>query len=231
MPLVIEENEWLVAINKPAGLIVHHDGRTQEPTLADWIGEQYPTLCGVGGDWISPQGEHIPLNGLVHRLDRSTSGVIVAAKTQDSFDDLKKQFKDRTVEKKYLVWVYGRLSKEEGRIVAEIMRSSEPPKRWYAKATTENDPRAAITDWKLQKTKENASLLEVTPKTGRTHQIRVHMAFLGCPVVSDHLYAPDWKQLFGFTRPALHAYSIALTLPSGARALYTAELPPDFANL
>lgn len=228
MPHVLAENEWLLAIDKPAGLIVHSDGRTEEPSLAEWIGKEFPALRGVGGAWVSPQGEHIALNGLVHRLDRSTSGIVIAAKTQVAFDFLRKEFKERNVEKTYLAWVYGRISKNEGRIVAEIMRSSEPPKRWYARETHESDPRAAITDWKLIKTSAGASLLEVKPKTGRTHQIRVHMASSGCPIVGDHLYAPDWKEMLGFKRPALHAWKLALTLPDGSRAEFAAPAPKDF---
>ena len=259
MPRVIAENEWLIAINKPAGLIAHSDGRTQEPSLAEWIGERYGALRGVGDDWISPQGEHVPLNGLVHRLDRSTSGVILAAQTPEAFEYLKREFKERRVEKKYLAWVcrepvsgfalrlasetnapqwvrmpgakrLGLELNEKGTIVAEIMRSSERPKRWYARPCDESDPRAAITDWKLLKTKDGASLLEISPKTGRTHQIRVHMASIGHPLVADHLYAPDRASILGFSRPALHAESISLMLPSGSKATYVAPLPPDFVR-
>jgi 23S rRNA pseudouridine1911/1915/1917 synthase len=230
-PIIIGENEWLLAINKPPGLIAHSDGRTIEPSLAEWISDKYPTLKNVGGDWISPQGEHVSLSGLVHRLDRTTSGIILAAKSQDAFDYVRNEFKERRVDKKYLAWVYGELVKKEGRIVAEIMRTTETPKRWYARETNERDPRAAITEWKLISTKDGASLLEVTPKTGRTHQIRVHLASIGIPIVSDHLYAPDWKELLGFTRPALHAWKIAITLPNGNREEFIAPPPRDFPQM
>jgi len=228
MPKVIGENEWLIAIDKPAGLIVHSDGRTHEPSLADWIAREFPALRGVGGAWVSPQGEEVPLNGLVHRLDRTTSGVLLAAKTKTSFDYLRGEFKAKRVGKKYLAWVYGRLTQKEGRIVAEIMRTSVRPKRWYARPTTGDDSRAAITGWKLIKTKDEASLLEVEPKTGRTHQIRVHLAYFGHPIIADHMYAANREPILGFTRPALHAESIALVLPNGMHAGFEAPLPPDF---
>ena len=228
MPRIITENEWLIAIDKPAGLIVHGDGRTIEPSLAEWIGENYPALRGIGGAWVSPQGESVALNGLVHRLDRTTSGVVLAAKTQEAFDYLKQEFKERRVEKKYLAWVYGETPEGHGTIIAEIMRSSEKPKRWYARPCDSTDIRAAITEWRVLEKREGATLVEVTPKTGRTHQIRVHLASIGHPIVADHLYAPEREALFGFKRPALHALSVSVTLPNLERTIYEASLPPDF---
>jgi 23S rRNA pseudouridine1911/1915/1917 synthase len=228
IPEIIEENEWLIAIDKPAGLIVHSDGRTEEPSLSDWVGKNFPELQGIGGDWVSPQGLHVALNGLVHRLDRTTSGVIIAAKSEEMFAYLREQFKQKKIEKRYLAWVYGSIPEREGRIVAEIMRSTEKPRRWYARATSPDDPRAAITDWKVLESIDAASLVEITPQTGRTHQIRVHMAYFGHPVVSDHLYANDKARILGFERPALHAWKISTPLPNGATGEYQAPLPSDF---
>jgi 23S rRNA pseudouridine1911/1915/1917 synthase len=230
-PRIIAENEWLIAVDKPAGLIAHSDGRTEEPTLAEWLGETYPALRGVGGAWVSPQGESVPLNGLVHRLDRTTSGTIIAAKNDDAYEYLKNEFRMRRVEKKYLAWVYGAITAQDGTIIAEIMRSSPPsggPKRWYARACAQDDQRAAITDWHLLETQGDASLLRLSPKTGRTHQLRVHMAHIGHPIVADHLYAPDREPVLGFERVALHALGVVVTLPDGARTSYIAPLPEDF---
>ena len=250
MPRILAETGELLVLDKPAGLIVHSDGRTEEPSVAEWLTEHYPALREMGEPWVSPLGQVVPIAGLVHRLDRTTSGVLLAAKTQEMYAYLKNELKERRVEKVYRAYVYGHMEKEEGRIVAEIMRaeifladtsalenpsvvakratSSRPPKRWYARETDENDKRAAITEWKLLKKLDGASLIEAKPLTGRTHQIRVHLASIGHPVVADHLYAAEQKPLFGFERPALHAYSISLTLPEGERATYTAPLPPDF---
>jgi len=226
MPTIIADTDDLLVIDKPTGLIVHSDGRTKEPALADWILEKYPTLASVGEPWISPQGETIPLPGIVHRLDRSTSGVMLIAKTPEMYAYLKHEFKERRVEKMYLAYVHGQMEKEDGRIVAEIMRSSEAPRRWYARPCEETDKRAAITDWKLLERLEGASYLEVRPCTGRTHQIRVHLSSIGHPIIGDTTYGGQLA--LGFSRPALHAASVTLTLPSGEKQIFNAPLPPDF---
>ncbi len=244
MPTIIAETDEVLVVNKPAGLIVHSDGRTQESTLAEWILKEYPALLSVGEPWISPQGESVILPGIVHRLDRTTSGVLLIAKTMETYAYLKNEFKERRVEKIYRAVVYGLIAAEKGRIVAEIMRSRETPKRWYARVCDEGEKpstgadqrsigRAAITEWRLLKrlsdpeTEESASYLEVRPKTGRTHQIRVHFASIGHPVVADHLYAPERKPILRFSRPALHAYSISLVL-KGKKETFVAPLPDDF---
>lgn len=238
MPRVIAETDEILVLDKPAGLIVHSDGRTEEPSVADWILQNYPALEGVGEPWISPQGERVTLPGIVHRLDRTTSGVMLVAKTGAMYAYLKMEFKERRVEKIYRAYVYGRMGAEEadsnssrqGRIVAEIKRSSNPPRRWYSRPCEENNVCAAITDWKLLKQLKDAAYLEVRPRTGRTHQIRVHLASIGHPIVADHLYAADCPLLLGFTRPALHATSISVAL-DGKRETFQAPLPLDFRSV
>ena len=233
---IIAETEELLVLNKLAGLIVHSDGRTQEPSLADWIVEKYPALADVGEPWISPQGERVLLPGIVHRLDRTTSGVMLIAKTPEVYTYLKNEFKERRIEKTYRAIVYGHMDASDGKIVAEIMRSSEAPKRWYSQPCDGDDKRAAITDWRLLKhltdpeTGELASYVEIYPRTGRTHQIRVHFASIGHPIVADHLYAADRAPMLGFNRPALHAYSISVVL-KGEKATFVAPLPPDFSRI
>ena len=226
VPRIIFEDSDFLIIDKPAGLIVHSDGRTKEPSVADWIIERYPQLKDVGEPWLSPQGETVLRPGLVQRLDRTTSGVMIVAKTTEMYTYLKREFKERSIDKQYRAYVYGHMETAEGRIVAEIMRSSPPPKKWYARVCEESDMRAAITEWKVLDRGRDAggaySYLDVRPQTGRTHQIRVHMASIGHPIVSDHLYAPGHKQLLGFTRPALHAYRISFTLLNREKATYVA---------
>lgn len=234
-PRILGENEWLIAIDKPAGLIVHCDGRTVESSVADWLLEKYPTLNEVGEPWISPQGDIVLRPGLVQRLDRTTSGVMIVAMTPAAYTYFKKEFKERRVEKTYHAFVYGHPAKDAGRIVAEIDKGGTP-KKWFAKDTTEDDVRAAITDWKVLKRfsaegEEAVSLIEVKPATGRTHQLRVHLAHIGHPIVADHLYAGERAPLLGFTRPALHAFQISLTLPSGKGVTYEAPYPEDFERV
>ena len=170
----------------------------------------------------------------MHRLDRTTSGVMLVAKTQDAYTHLKKEFKERRVEKTYRAIVYGHMEAGAGSVVAEICRSSEPPKFWYAESCSQENPRAAITDWRVlsrgvdSTSGEKYTTLSITPKTGRTHQIRVHMAFIGHPLIADHLYGKNLVSILGFTRPALHAESISVVMPSGQRETWTAPIPQDF---
>lgn len=183
----------------------------------------------MGEPWISPQGEVIVRPGLVQRLDRTTSGIMIIAKTQEAWDYLRAEFKARRVEKTYRALVYGQPA-NSGRIVAEIVRTKEIPKRWIACDCNESDVRAAITDWRVLDRRmyhrEAVSLVEAYPRTGRTHQIRVHMAHGGHPVVADHLYACDWPTL-GFSRPMLHSHAIAFTVPSGERVSFSTPLTGD----
>lgn len=222
-PHIIEENEWLIAIDKPAGLIVHSDGRTEEPTLVDWLLERWPLLVDVGEPWLSPQGETIPRPGIVHRLDRTTSGVMLVAKTAEAWEYLRAEFKARRVEKKYLALVHGALT-GEGRISAEIDKGGTP-KKWFAKDCPPDSKRAAITDWRSLDAREVTTLVEAMPKTGRTHQLRVHFAHIGHPIVGDPLYASGMPDRFG--RVMLHAHTIALSLPSGERGTFVS--PPSDA--
>jgi 23S rRNA pseudouridine1911/1915/1917 synthase len=223
----LAENEWIIAVDKPVGLIVHSDGRTIEPTLVDWLLERWPQLKDVGEPWLSPQGESTPRPGIVHRLDRTTSGVMIIAKTQEAWEYLRAEFKARHVEKKYRALVHGVMKEGFGRIVAEIDKGGTP-KRWFAKDTDEADVRAAITDWKVLERRDDTTYIEAMPKTGRTHQLRVHLAHMGHPIVGDHIYA-EVKPDLGFGRVMLHAYSISLTLPSGERVTYESPVPEGFA--
>ena len=229
-PRILATTADLIALDKPSGLITHGDGRTREPSVAKWLIENFPEQAAVGEPWISPQGERIAVAGLVHRLDRATSGVLIAARTPAMYAHLKGEFKAHRVEKKYLTYVYGRMEGESGRIVAEIMRSSEIPRRWYAEDCGEQNKRAAITDWRLIKNFPDAAFLELSPRTGRTHQLRVHLAHIGRPIVADHLYAPERAPVLGFKRLALHASTISFTLPMGERATFSAPLPADLVR-
>lgn len=231
---IVYEDADVVVVHKPCGLIVHSDGRTEEPTLCDWIVSRYPETRDVGESWTSPQGEVIPRPGIVHRLDRLTSGVLIVAKTSAAHQFLKQQFQDRVTEKIYRTFVYGQPKADEGVIEAEIGRSKTMPKRWSAQFGAIGTKRAAITEWRVlgrgedAQTHEKVAYLEARPKTGRTHQIRVHLKAIHHPVVCDPIYAEGKPPLLGFSRLALHAFQLVITIPSGERMTFEAPLPPDF---
>ena len=232
---ILYEDADVVVINKPAGLIVHSDGRTVEPSVADWVVALHPEMKGVGEPWTSPQGEVVDRPGIVHRLDRTTSGVMIIAKTQKAYEFLKQQFQDRTTEKVYRALVYGAPKKDRGTIEAEIARLRSTPPRWSATLKGEvNKKRAAVTDWAVLKRGvapegEPVSVIEARPKTGRTHQIRVHLKALGYPIICDPLYAPTKACLLGMSRVALHASALTIDLPSGERKTLVAPLAEDMA--
>jgi len=233
-PQIIFEDADVLVVNKPAGLIVHSDGRTKEPSLTEWLLSRYPEMAGVGEPWLSPQGETIDRPGIVHRLDRTTSGIMVVAKTQSAHAFLKEEFQKREVKKEYRAYVYGHVQGERGIIEAEIERVRSTPPRWGVVKGGGKPGRAAVTEWELlergedKDAKEKVSYLAARPKTGRTHQIRVHFQSIHHPIVADFLYAKGRSLLLGFTRPALHAFSLTFRLPSGETRTFEAPLPEDF---
>lgn len=232
---ILFENENLLVIDKPAGLIVHSDGRTNEPSVARWMLENYPELRVVGEPWMSPQSETVLRPGIVHRLDRTTSGVMVLAKTPAAYAFLKEQFQSRSVKKEYRAYVYGHVGKDHGTIEAEIVRIRSMPPRWGTQRSGEGKKhRQAITEWQTlargadNDSGEKASLLGLFPRTGRTHQLRVHLKHINHPVICDPLYAAGKRCLLGFSRPALHALRLAFTAPGGEHHTFEAPLPEDF---
>ncbi|MEI8327537.1 MAG: RluA family pseudouridine synthase [Candidatus Taylorbacteria bacterium] len=243
---ILYEDADCVVVNKPAGLMVHSDGRNPGPFLADWITERYPEAKDVGDPMTGSEGEQLNRGGIVHRLDRETTGVIVIAKTIEGHANLKQQFKDRTVAKKYLAFIWGEMKEDFGTIDRPIGRSSSNFRKWSAYPTARGEIREAQTYWTRvaniecltvndqsdgqSETMEKFALILVEPKTGRTHQIRVHMSAVNHPVVGDSLYAPRRLPALGFDRLALHSYSIEFTNMAGQKLKVLAPLPPDFAN-
>lgn len=234
---IIYEDENIVAINKPVGLVVHsarptseerRDGKTKEKTLVDWIMEKYPKIEDVGEPLVLSSGEIIKRPGIVHRLDRETSGVLVVVKNQEAFLFLKKQFQDRETQKSYRAFVYGEVKNDKGVIDRPIGRSSSDFRKWSAQRGARGKMREAITEYKVLARKGGFSYLELNPKTGRTHQLRVHLKAINYPIVCDNLYAPKQECALGFSRLALHAYSLELNLPDGKRIKLEADLPEDF---
>jgi len=235
---IIFENERYVIVNKPAGLIVHADGKTIEPTIVDWVINRYPLTKDVGEPLVLSNGDIVARPGIVHRIDRDTSGALVIALTQEAFLHLKEQFQCREVGKIYHAFVYGSVKKDEDTIDRPIGRSRKDFRLWSAQRLAKGQLRDAVTDIKVlergrgsvgtPKPGDEVTLLEVHPRTGRTHQIRVHCKAINHPVICDRLYAPKRDSLLGFKRLALHAYSVEFKDVDGSTITAPAPYPEDF---
>ncbi|PKP57421.1 RNA pseudouridine synthase [Candidatus Atribacteria bacterium HGW-Atribacteria-1] len=217
---IIYEDEYLVVINKPANMIVHPAGKIRSGTLVNaLLYHCQDSLSGIGGV-IRP--------GIVHRLDKNTSGLMVAAKNDFAHLDLSRQIKDHQVTKKYLALVHGSLKDDSGIIDAPIGRSLKNREKM---AVTEGKSREAITHFKVLKRFSGYTLVEATLRTGRTHQIRVHLAFIGCPIVGDQLYGHR-RQGLNINRQALHSYILGFVHPASKKYMeFSAPLPQDMQEL
>lgn len=210
---ILYEDEDVVAVAKPVGLITHSDGRTQEETAEDWFKANY----------------NVEGAGYVHRLDRDTSGVLVFAKNAAAYEFLRKAFHDRDVQKTYLAFVYGVLKEKKGVIDFDIGRSRKDFRLRSAQPKAKGRLRDALTRYEMIGETAGYSLLKMSPETGRTHQIRVHLKAIHHPIVGDPLYAPNHPAALGINRLGLHAYMLDLPLPGGTRVLIIAPIPSDLA--
>ncbi|MDY6907808.1 MAG: RluA family pseudouridine synthase [Chloroflexota bacterium] len=209
--IVYEDGDVLV-VDKPAGLTVHPAPGHPEHTLVNAVLAHCPDLGGTGSD-ARP--------GIVHRLDRDTSGLMVVAKSERAYRSLTEQMRSRTVTKRYLALVEGHLSPEQGIIEAALGR--DPQRRMRMAVVSQG--REAVTRYRVIEYLDGRTLLEVTPETGRTHQIRVHLAAIGHPVVGDQVYGSRSPLV---ARQFLHAWRLGFELPgSGERAEFEAALPSD----
>jgi 23S rRNA pseudouridine1911/1915/1917 synthase len=211
---VLYEDPSVVAIDKPAGMVVHAGAGIHAGTVVNALLHRF-SLSSIGGD-LRP--------GIVHRLDRFTTGVLLVAKTDAAHQELARQFQARTVEKIYLTLVEGTLT-GSGRVQKPIARDPRNRARMTARLST---GRTALTDWKSLANFQGFSFLEIHLGTGRTHQIRAHMAALGHPVAGDRLYGArpsPWNRYF------LHAHSLAFRSPAtGETVKVISPLPPDLAD-
>ncbi len=218
LDIIYEDND-LIAINKPAGMVVHPSAGHDSGTLVHAILAHCPDIEGVGG---------VRRPGIVHRLDKDTSGVILVAKNDKAHHFLQKQFKDRQVEKRYLALVDGHPPTPTGRVEAAINR--DPSQRQKMAIVPTHKGRMAISEYRIVEEFENHTLLEVKILTGRTHQIRLHMAFLECPVVGDRVYGHK-KISLPVSRQMLHAQHVKIDLPNGQKGVeFTAGTPDDIAQ-
>jgi 23S rRNA pseudouridine1911/1915/1917 synthase len=226
LPLdIVYEDADLVVINKPAGMVIHVGAGVKRGTLVNALLQHVGNLSRAGGE-LRP--------GIVHRLDKMTSGLVVVAKNDLAHRALAQQFKSRTVRKTYLALVHGRVAREAGEITAPVGR--DPVRRVRMKVGGIK-PREAVTRYRVLRRFSHFTLLEAEPRTGRTHQIRVHLAFLGHPIVGDRLYgAPARVRLGTDERPTLernylHAAEIELRHPrTSAPVRFAAPQPPELQD-
>ena len=214
---VVFEDEWLAVIDKPAGLVVHPAPGHPHGTVADGLRQRGDVWSLVGG---------APRAGIVHRLDRYTSGLMVVAKTEAAHRALAAQLADRSLGRVYWALVWGGVTEETGRVEAPIGRDPRDRKRM---AVVERG-RAAVSDFRVVERMAQTTLLDVSLRTGRTHQIRVHLAYIGRNIVGDPVYGRRHDPVSG--RPALHARQLHFAHPAdGSVREYTAPLPEDLASL
>ncbi len=232
---ILYEDEDIAAIYKPSGISVHGDGKPKktkaEKTVVDWLLKKFPKIKKIGEPIVRDDEDDIERPGIVHRLDKGTSGVLLIGKTTPGFYHLKAQFKNREIKKTYHAFVYGTFREERGMIDKPIGREAGGVRRWATGARARGEMRDALTRYKVVKSGNagvSCSFLEVWPLTGRTHQIRVHMNSVGHPIVADALYAPRQKPLLGFKRLALHASRVSFKDLKGKLHEITAPLPGDF---
>lgn len=234
-PEVIYEDKDFLAVNKPAKLLVHNTkvlNRGKESTLVDWLLKKYSEIKGVGDE-----PEMRP--GIVHRLDKDTSGVILVARNQAYFEYLKKLFQEHKIKKTYVAWVYGIPKEKKGVIDKPIALKSGTTKRTVFGGKMMKE---AVTEYELilsreylifkegkKESKETISFLKVWPRTGRTHQIRVHLASIGCPVLNDVIYARKREKIGA--RLMLHALSLEFKNQEGKRIFIESELPEEFKEI
>jgi len=212
---VVYRDSDVLVIDKPAGLVVHPGAGNADGTLANALLYQFPETALVG-----PPDRP----GIVHRLDKETSGVMIAARTPAAYDALVRQFQTREVWKTYLGLVYGRVTAPEGRISWPIGRHATDGKRISVKTRS---PKDAETLYRVLRVFDDTTLLEIRPLTGRTHQIRVHLAAAGHPIVGDRLYGRK-KASKKPARLFLHAHTISFVHPAtGLRLEFVSPLPPE----
>lgn len=226
---ILYEDSSIIVIDKPAGMVVHPAYGNPSGTLVNALLYHCQDLAGING---------VLRPGIVHRLDKDTSGVMVVAKEDEAYHQLAKQFKDRTVEKIYLAIAYGRFGQDEGSIDSAIGRHPSQRKKMSTKT---KKGRPAITLWRVIERLDGFTLLEILPRTGRTHQIRVHLSSMGHPLLGDPLYGrkgrpgaihdPVLKEcLKKMNRQALHAQRLEFNHPrTGERMCFVSPIPQDMS--
>ena len=234
---IIYEDDFLLVVNKPAGMVAHPAYSNYTGTLVNALLHHTNKLSGLNDPLIRP--------GIVHRIDKETSGLLIVAKDENTHAQLAKQFSRHTIEREYQAVVWGRLKQHKGEIAYNIVRSKTDRKKFTH--TTEDEGKTALTMYEVIEEYEFASLLKLNLKTGRTHQIRVHLAAINHPIFGDPVYGgrsilaghtlPKIKSridnlLEGMQRQALHAKTLGFIHPATKKTLrFDSELPRDIKNL
>ena len=228
---IIYEDKDFLALNKPAGLLVHPSTHStisksgfHESALTEWLISRYPEIKNVGDDpKLRP--------GIVHRLDKETSGILLVAKTQECFDYLKSLFKNQEIKKTYLALVFDRVTHKTGVVSKPIGLKNGTVKRTVHSKKLLKEATTAYRVLEYFKNKDNEfSFLELRPQTGRTHQLRVHLASINHPIVGDRLYGPKTQPSW-VSRMMLHAYALEFTPLQGGRLKLEAEPPSNFQDV
>lgn len=216
---IIYQDSDVVLVNKPHGMVVHPAAGNEDRTLVNALLYHVHDLSGIGGE-MRP--------GIVHRLDKDTSGLILVAKNDKAHAALSDQFKERSMEKHYRAVAYGNMSSDEGLIDAPIARHPVDRK----KMAVVSGGKESRTEWKVIERLKGAVYLDVHLLTGRTHQIRVHMHSIGHPLLGDKIYAPNMKASVHVSRLMLHAFSLEFTHPTtNERMHFEAPLPEKFTSV
>lgn len=222
IPVIFEDSDILV-INKSTGTVVHPFDFSDEETIVDFLKEKYSEMFTIQNSITLQDGRTVTLGGIVHKLDRDTTGVMVIAKNQKIFDELKRQFSNHETKKTYIALVEGNLEKETFRIDAPLGRGKKDYKQSTNPINPRGELREAITDVEVLQKNSATTLVKLIPLTGRTHQLRAHMSSIGHPIVGDIAYGSQTKD----SRIMLHAQFLSLILHKEKR-IFVAELPKEF---
>lgn len=220
LPILYEDNT-ILAIDKPSGIVMHPFDFSQEETLLDAVVAHAPEIASIRNEKRLQDGRTINLGGMVHKLDRETSGVVVFAKNKETFDDLSAQFKQHSIKKTYLAKVVGTIQESKFTINVPLARSKKSYKQTGDTTLHRGESREAVTHLEVISCTDNETFVKLIPETGRTHQLRAHMAHIGHPIIGDTAYGgPEAERIM------LHAKNVEVSL-QGEQKLFESETPEE----
>ncbi|MFH0815061.1 MAG: RluA family pseudouridine synthase [Candidatus Falkowbacteria bacterium] len=233
MPAIIKETDDYLVIEKPAGLIVH-SAKSNEPSVVSWLINKYPETAKIADTESLVRDDETFRPGIIHRLDRDVSGLMLIAKTQTAFDFFKEQMRHKQIKKQYIALVHGKLDKPDGEINFEISRKSDEPKM-AAHPFSSGKGKPSLTTYETIRAFINYTLVKASPITGRTNQLRVHFFALDHAIVGDKKYANKKDLLqnakLNIERPFLHAAKLEFVDPAGERQTFESPLPTNLAAM